>query len=100
MGNLKIYSRQRIPFKRDCSSISHPPKIAHFASRVIEAENNAVIVDLTAGTGNLLKPYAEQNDSALCLGIELDKSNIPTHTENHESCQRRSFKSVSLFESR
>jgi SNF2 family DNA or RNA helicase len=59
-----------------------PTKIAQFASRVIEPENNAVIVDLTAGTGNLLKPYAEQNDSALCLGIEIDKSNIPTHTEN------------------
>ena len=59
-----------------------PTKIAQFASRVIEAENNAVIVDLTAGTGNLLKPYAEQDESALCLGIELDKSNIPTHTDN------------------
>jgi SNF2 family DNA or RNA helicase len=59
-----------------------PTKIAQFASEVIEADNNAVIVDLTAGTGNLLKPYSDQNDSALCLGIELDKSNIPTHTEN------------------
>jgi len=59
-----------------------PRKIAEFASHVIEPDTNAVVIDLTAGTGNLLKPYAERYTSALCIGIEIDKSNIPPHTDN------------------
>ena len=57
-----------------------PLKVAGFIRRVVSI-HSGVVVDLTAGVGNLLTPF-EEDDDIFRLGVELDKSNIPKATSN------------------
>jgi len=69
-----------------------PLKIASFMRDVIGLQSGCV-VDLTAGCGNLLAPFASK-DGILALGVELDKSNIPKKT--HE-CEIANANLVELY---
>ncbi|GEM_PF-1987963 len=54
-----------------------PLRIGRFMHEAMGTKEG-VVVDLTAGTGNLLESFTECE----CLGVELDKSNIPKVKSN------------------
>lgn len=74
--------------KKHLQQFYTPQDFAHFLASCLpvilnkDSASGCVVIDPTVGSGNLLVPFMS-NEKNICIGIEIDKNNIPTkHPEN------------------